>query len=156
VIDIRLIGGAEAVAKLGAIPAKLRGELDQGIGRLALRAQAAVQEKLSGEVLNARSGRLRSSINVAPSASGLTLSSSVPYAAVHEYGFKGVQNVRQSLRIVKQAFGRPISPIETVVRVHSRKVDLPERSFFRSALRELEDSGAVATEMSGAIGRAIG
>lgn len=155
-IDIQLIGGAELAAGLQTIPTRLRAEADQGIGRLALRAQSLVQEKLSGEVLDARSGRLRASITIVPAAGGVSLSSSVPYAAVHEYGFKGVQNVRQSLRMVKQAFGRPISPVEATVRSHSRKVDFPERSFFRSALRELSESGLAASEMDGAIERAIG
>jgi phage gpG-like protein len=159
VIDIRLIGGAETVAKLGAIPAKLRGELDHGIGRLALRAQALVQDKLSGGVLKVRSGRLRASIGVemASGEAGVSsiLSLAVPYAAVHEYGFSGTQNVRESLRIVKQAFGRPISPVQATIRAHARQVDLPERSFLRSALAELEGSGLIAREMDGAMARAV-
>ena len=74
---------------------------------------------------------------------------------MHEFGFSGTQNVRESLRTVKQAFGRPISPVEAIVRAHSRKVDLPERSFLRSALRELEQAGVLAAETNAAIARAV-
>jgi phage gpG-like protein len=159
VIDIALIGGAAIAAKLDSIPARMRGELDQGIGRLALRAQALVRDKLSGEVLKVRSGKLRASVTeqMAGGAGsvGAILSSAVPYAAVHEYGFSGTQNVRESLRTVRQAFGKPISPVQAVVRAHSRQVDFPERSFLRSALAELAGSGSIAGEAQAAIGKAL-
>jgi phage gpG-like protein len=159
VIDIRLIGGAEIAAKLESIPPKLHRALDEGLGRLALRAQASVREKLPGEVLKARSGKLRQSIEVdigsGGDGAGFSLSSALPYAPVHEYGFSGTQNVRESLRTVKQAFGRPISPVQATVRAHSRKVNLPERSFLGSTLRELEQAGLVAAEAQNAIGKAL-
>jgi phage gpG-like protein len=159
VIDITLIGGEAVAVTLEAIPGRLHGELEQGIGRLALRAQALVRDKLSGEVLKVRSGRLRASIAEQMAGGGgsvgAILSSAVPYGAVHEYGFSGTQNVRESLRTVRQAFGKPISPVQAVVRAHSRQVDFPERSFLRAALAELAGSGQVAGEAGAAIEKAL-
>lgn len=158
-IDIQIIGGAELAAKLDGIPEKLRGAVNQGVGRLALVAQSMVKDKLSGAVLQARSGKLRDSIaletEVGKDGAGFSLSSALPYAPVHEYGFSGTQNVRESLRMIRQAFGRPITPVEVTVRAHSRHVDLPERSFLRATLRELEEMGLVSGEARAAIGKAL-
>lgn len=159
-ISLELIGGAEVAARLERITPNLRDELKVGIGRLALKLARNVQrDKLMGQVLKKRSGRLLRSIHdvvvsQGESVSGI-VSTPVVYAPVHEYGFHGTQSVRESLRTIKQAFGRSINPVTITVRAHERRVNLPERSFLRSALREMEASGMIGEEIEAAIGRAV-
>lgn len=99
-------------------------------------------KKLSGNPLHRRSGRLSGSIHqsVSQNKSGVkaTVYTNLSYAAIHEYGFNGTVTVKQHLRTIKQAWGRPISPKQITVRSHSKKINMPERSFMRSALRENE------------------
>jgi phage gpG-like protein len=154
-----LVGDAEVVQRLDGMGARLRDEMRAGIGRAALKLQRMVkQDKLSGQALKVRTGTLRRSIDQAVIDEGAKVagivSTNVKYARVHEYGFKGTVSVRESLRTIRQAFGRPIDPRQVSVRSHSRKVDLPARSFLRSALADLEASGAIRAEMEAAITRA--
>lgn len=77
--------------------------------RIALRTggellRSGLQEEfLTGQYLNVRSDRLRSSWKVLdfPSEQGsiaVAVSSNTPYAARHEFGFEGHENVREHLR----------------------------------------------------------
>ncbi len=96
--------------------------------------------KLSGEVLNARSGALRASLRAGVDLTGTilaTVTADTPYAAFQEYGFTGTEGVRAHLRLQSRAFGRPIAPVEAQVRAYSRQVDYPAHSYLRSALAEL-------------------
>jgi len=159
-IEAYLVGDAEVTAKLDGMGAKLRDEMKAGIGRATLKLQRmVVQSKLSGQVLKVRTGTLRRSIDQAVMDEGANVvgivSTNVKYARVHEYGFKGTVTVRESLRTIKQAFGRPIDAKQITVKSHSRKMDLPARSFLRSALADLEASGAIRAEMEAAVTRAI-
>lgn len=154
-----LVGDAEVVSRLDGMSARLHEEMKAGIGRAVLKLQRmVVQDKLSGQVLKVRTETLRRSIDQivideGQKVSGV-VSTNVKYARAHEYGFHGTVSVRESLRTIKQAFGRPIEPVQVTVRAHSRKVDLPERSFLRSALTDLEASGAIRAEMEAAVTRA--
>lgn len=129
-----LLGDKETVAKLQALYPNVRGRLTQTIGHLALElARHVKQDKLSGQVLRNRTGRLRRSITtrVQTSATAVigTVGTNVEYAAAHEFGFHGIVTVREHLRRAKAGMFQ--------VRAHSRRVNLPERSFLRSALRDL-------------------
>ncbi len=100
-------------------------------------------DKLSGQVLNTRTGTLRRSITPDVMESGTSItgqaSTNVKYAARHEYGFHGSEGVREHLRLIKTAFGKNLKyPVYQNVKPHSRQVNLPERSFMRSALAEME------------------
>jgi phage gpG-like protein len=66
--------------------------------------------------------------------------SNVIYAKFQELGFTGSQNVRQSLRTIKQAFGKTIKggPVTFTVQAHTRNVNYPAHSFLASSLKELE------------------
>lgn len=154
-------GDREVVADLRRFDAAARGEIQKGIGRITLKLLTRVKaQKLSGQALNVRTGRLRRSITQRIDASANEISgivgTNVDYAAIHEYGFKGAVSVKQHLRLVKQAFGRPLkSPVWATVGAHSKNVSLPERSFLRSALADLKASGAIEAEIDAAIARAI-
>jgi len=58
----------------------------------------------------------------------------VPYAAVHEFGYKGIQQIREFTRVQSTAFGRPIEPRNVKVSAHSRRVNIRERAYLRPAL----------------------
>lgn len=159
-IDAYVVGDAEIVRKLDAMPARLREELKKGVGRLALKLARNVQkDKLSGQALKVLTGRLRRSIRDLVEDNGETVSgvvsTPVKYAPPNEYGFSGTVDVREHLREIKQAFGRSITPKQITVKAHPMKMNLPERSFLRSALRELEASGAIREEIDADIQRAL-
>jgi hypothetical protein len=142
VISAELLGDGPALDRLRALPDAANAGLARAIAKLGIALQSNVrQDKLSGQVLKARSGALKSSIDVAidKSATGVsaTVFTDLDYGAAQEYGFSGTVNVRASLRLIKQAFGRPIATKAISVRAHSRRMDLPERSFLRSALDDM-------------------
>ncbi len=87
-------------------------------------------------------GRLLNSIrfNVKRKGNRHTLnvgSFGVPYAQVHEFGFKGVQQIREHRRLQKTAFGRKMDPPRNVrVREHPRKVSIIARPFMGPAIKK--------------------
>lgn len=134
------VEGAEATARmLRAIAPQVRTRLDATIAQLALRLVRDVKaEKLSGQVLKNRTGRLRRSVNYrisedTPARIEATVGTNVEYARAHEYG--GTVTVKEHLRTQVQAWGRPITPRKVSVKQHT--ATFPERSFLRSALREM-------------------
>lgn len=158
-IDVEF-DGSKAVAKLDALPERVRQEVGVGMGRLVAALAMKVQkEKLNGQVLKVRTGRLKSSIGTDVSETDTQIqgvvSTPVEYAPIHEYGFKGSVDVKAHLREIKKAFGRPIPPKEIEVRAHARMMNLPERSFLRSALREFVDAGVPMEEIDAALKRAV-
>lgn len=128
--------------------------------RITVKLQNKIRaEKLSGQVLKVRTGKLRRSVerDVQESGQQVTgiVSDTASYAAAHEYGFQGTVAVREHMRTIKQAFGRPIDEKTISVRAHSMRMNLPERSFMRSALAEMSESGEIQAEMAAAIERAL-
>lgn len=86
-------------------------------------------------------GRLINSIGFNVNRKGpvhtLTVGSfSVPYAAVHEFGFSGIQRIRQHRRLQTEAFGKKIPPRSVTVRAHGRRVNIPARPFIRPAIKK--------------------
>lgn len=143
-LRMEFIGGDVLAAVLRSYGDKVQTAIVQSVGRSALRLQREVmQNRLSGQVLNVRAGNLRRSIHQQVTNTGSAVigevNTNVRYGKAHEYGFAGTVNVKASLRQVRQAFGRPLkSPRYVQVRAHSRNVRLPERSFLRSALRDMK------------------
>lgn len=137
-------GDSEVITHLKGVPPRVRGELELTVRRLAITLQQYVkQDKLSGQVLRNRTGTLRRSIThkIFSALDGVRgiVGTNVSYARPHEFGFKGQVNVKQHLRNVKMAFGRQIEPVQAVVGAHTRNVNLPERSFLRSSLKDKSD-----------------
>jgi len=139
-ITVQITGRDAVAAQLQAMSSAVQRALIDAVAQSAIAVQTRVQQKLAGEVLNERTGRLHDSIAVISDGGGLTatIGTDVVYAGVHEFGFTGSETVREHLRRQSIAFGKPIAPVEVLVRAHSRRVDFPERSFLRSALAELE------------------
>src|ERR1700734_3828617 len=80
-------------AKLDAMPAQVHAKLRQAVYTLAEKLRShVIQDKLLGQVLNRRSGRLGGSIqqkvdSTASSVTGTVYSAGdVKYAAIHEFG----------------------------------------------------------------------
>ena len=141
----------ELMAQLRSYPERVASSVVKAMNRCTILVQAHVKtNKLTGQVLHVRTGTLRRSINREVRASGQTgmiegiVGTNVSYAAVHEYGFSGTVSVREYVRRVK-AGGRAAMGLGrrakgtagvTTVRAHSRSVNVPERSFLRSALKD--------------------
>lgn len=153
-----LSGDREIMARLDQLNGRLPGEMRIGMERLTVKLQTRVKRKLSGDVLNVRTGRLRNGVSRDVQADGLQVtgivSDPVKYAPPHEYGFRGTVDVREHMRTIRQAFGRPIEEKQITVRQHSMQMNLPERSFLRSALAEMESAGEIRGEMEAAAARA--
>ena len=133
-------------AKLSGMPEKVRKALYRTIDDIGAKLEAHVKnDKLQGQVLNHITGHLQQSINHDVQQSGNSIvgrvysNSSVDYAASHEFGYHGTEEVREHIRHVTQAFGRSISEIDVVVRAHTRNVNMPERSFLRSSLEDMKE-----------------
>lgn len=124
---------------------KLLDTLTDKIQRLTYTLLRIVKaDKLTGQVLNVRSGRLRRSINAKMMGQGTAkvegkVGTNVVYARSHEYGNHETVTVKEHLRMQVKAWGRDIEPKKVTVPAHSMKMNLPERSFLRSALAEMDD-----------------
>lgn len=136
---------AEALLdRIGQYPGRLQQALTTVLQRLSIQVQAAVKQKLSGQVLHVRTGTLRRSINrvvtSTPDSVVATVGTNVRYAAIHEFGFDGTVTVRWHVRkIASQSIGKgKKQTLQGVafVKEHTRTVHMPERSFLRSTLRE--------------------
>jgi hypothetical protein len=70
VIAATVIGDAALAARLAAMPEAVKGGLARAVERLSQELRNTVQRKLSGEVLQQRTGRLASSLDVELTQSG--------------------------------------------------------------------------------------
>ena len=139
-------------AELDSYPAALQAALDAKAAELAAALADLVRnDKLSGAVLNARSGELRDSIaaTVTADADGILASVSsqgeVKYAAIQEYGGK------TSAHEILPAKGDVLAFVVGEAQHFARRVEhpgslIPERSYLRSALGDMDDEivGALA------------
>ena len=131
-------------AALATLPDRLRQALSDKANVLAIELAAKVQQKLSGDVLNQKSGALARSIVTTIDESSTTISvtvasnGDVKYAAIHEFGgvippHEIVPNKARALAFVvsgKQAFA---------ARVNLPAITMPERCYLRSSLAEMAD-----------------
>ncbi len=138
--------GRDALAeRLGDLPERLRAALADKVDALAQNLFAqVVGVNLTGGVLNARSGRLRDSIEILASGRGQEIGAEilsngeVPYAAIQEFGGKTAAHeiLPDKARVLafvingKQVFARSIQHPGSLI---------PARSYLRSALDEQRD-----------------
>lgn len=142
VLSGQVLGAERVAARLSNAGPRVRERVRTEVQRLGLELLRKVKaEKLTGQVLNVRTGRLRRSINQRIMDAGGEITTSVgtnvSYGRFWELGFQGAQQVRQHLRTVTQAFGRPISPVEASVGAHTRNVNQAPRPFLQSSLDEM-------------------
>lgn len=144
-------------AALAGLPMKVRTGVAAAISLAAQELRERVEENLSGDVLNARSGALKDSI-VETVSSGDILSASVgsdgsvPYVRIQEFGGRIAipEIVPRAAKVLAFPFGGRI-----VFAAHTapHEVDIPERSYLRSALEE--ESPAIAGAIRDAISEAL-
>ena len=142
---LQLDGLKEADARLTAYPAALTAALSAKAAELAAAlADMVKNDKLSGAVLNTRSGALRDSIaaSVSANADGVLASvgseGDVKYAAIQEYG--GKTSAHEILPVKAEALAFVIGGAQ----VFARRVEhpgslIPERSYLRSSLDDMRD-----------------
>lgn len=144
--------------RLSGMPAKVYDNVLRATQRLAISLQSYIKtDKLSGQVLHVRTGTLRRSINQRVDQTRDQIrgrvGTNVIYAPPHEYGFTGPVNVKAHTRKISQAWGRPIAPRDVLVQNYTRQVDLPERSFIRSALADM--SAEITEELTDAVRKGV-
>ncbi len=143
-------------AKLDAMPAKVRGRLEQAVYTLAEKLRShIIQDKLLGQVLNRRSGRLGQSIQQKVESSGTSITGKVysagdvKYAAIHEFG--GHIPAREIVAKNAQALAFTMGGKQ----VFAKKVNwpgatMPERSFMRLISRRHERRNRAENDPRGA------
>jgi phage gpG-like protein len=133
-IRVTVTGDAQSARAIAQVQQRIATRLRDAIQRAALDLMAFVKgQKLTGQVLNVRTGRLRRSITqrVETEASGTIaglVGTNVKYGRVHEFGFKG--------RVPVKAHTRKLGGKRVPVRAHSRQVDIPKRPFLGPSLNE--------------------
>ena len=142
---LQLDGLKEADARLTAYPAALTAALSAKAAELAAAlADMVKNDKLSGAVLNTRSGALRDSIAASVSTDADSILASVgsegdvKYAAIQEYG--GKTSAHEILPVKAEALAFVIGGAQ----VFARRVEhpgslIPERSYLRSSLDDMRD-----------------
>lgn len=137
---MRIVGASDVLKALGEKPAQVRESVRGALDRWASELASYIRDdKLSGGVLNVRSGDLRSSIyplrdetdtSVTGGARG---GGGIVYAKIHEYGGDIYPKRAPLLRFMID--GHWIS---------TKHVHMPERSYMRSSLADKREDGLTA------------
>lgn len=115
----------------GGNPVSGRGTLRQQTGRLA-RSYLQQRGRISD---TGGAGESIVDIEVDDTGALLRKGSKVPYAAVHEFGYTGVQEVSAHTRTITEAFGRKLdSPTTVQVPAHRRPMKIPARPSLQPGL----------------------
>ena len=141
-IEVR--GLQETSAQFDAYPAALQAALGAKTTELAAALTDLIKNKLSGAVLNMRSGALRDLIaaSVTADAEGVRASvgseGDVKYAAIQEYGGK------TSAHEILPVKGDVLAFVAGSGQHFARRVEhpgslIPERSYLRSSLEDMKD-----------------
>lgn len=158
-IGLQITGTSEVVEKLGAITGKVRIAAKSSLDAWAIELAGYIKsEKLSGNPLNRRSGALSRSVypdkrETADSISGgARAGADVPYAKIHEYG--GLIPAHTVVVKNAKALAFSVGGLRRFAQVvNIPDVQMPERSYMRSALREQAPEGIA--ELKAAIREAI-
>ena len=143
-ISLAVDGADRALAKLESLPDRLQARLRETVARLTGDTRDRVTAKLNGGVLQRRTGRLMGAVSAAMAEEGTTLAGTIevdsgaaPYAAIQEYGGETRAHAilpRTARVLVFQRGGATVF----ARRVNHPGSKIPERSFLRSALAELQ------------------
>lgn len=156
-MNVTIVGKERYVARMDAMPGRVHDELFGEITALSKDLENYIKnDKLLGQVLNQRSGKLRSSIHSAVNDAATLITGRVfsaapmPYAAIHEYG--GTIPAH-TIYPVKAAALRFLMGGQTVfaMKVNIPDVEMPERSFMRSALTDM--AGQITARLKQAVAR---
>lgn len=148
--------GAEAVERRFLVGMNhVRERLQREIRFLGLKLLRGVkQNRLTGQSLNVRTGRLRRSINLKVVEDGDSIIGSVGtnvvYGRFWEQGFQGIENIRAHIRKMERRSTYNVKATKTgkhnqasqgiaFVRAHQRKVDQKPRPFLVPELEAMRD-----------------
>jgi HK97 gp10 family phage protein len=131
-IEMKVAGLDDLIGKYGNMAQEIRVRVRAALERAGPQFVEYIRStKLSGNPLRSITGALRSSINYDVVENGnrvtLKVGSDSPYAAYHEYGYHGVENVRAHTRL-----GFP-------VREFTRNVNYAGNPYLRPAIEEYQD-----------------
>ena len=139
-ITVDIVGDKEVIARFSSMPDRMHRKLLQFITGFSLKLQNyVVTQKLSGQVLNHRTGKLQASIHndVQDSGSlimGRVYSSATNYAAIHEYGGQIPDRYPVNAKALHFFAGG-----KEVFAKFARGFTMQERSFLRSSLADNRD-----------------
>ena len=141
-LEVSMLDGYSAA--LAAMPDRVRDALSSKANTLAAELQARIQQKLSGTVLNQKSGALARSIVATIDDTSANVSVSIAttgdikYAAIHEFG--GVIPPHEIVPDKAKALAFAIGGKQVfAARVNLPAIAMPERSYMRSSLAEMAD-----------------
>lgn len=154
-------GGKELIARLDAMPERVREALLVKVTSLTAQLHAKVFDKLSDDVLHVRTGELRRSINSDVQSSGNFVEGIVyssvnspanKYAAIQEYG--GTVHIPEITPVKASVLHFLVGGKDVfAMRVRAHDVTIPARSYMRTALAEMEP--AILTGISEAVTKAL-
>lgn len=141
-IRFEVIGSERIVKMLGEKPAQIKAAAKSALDVWGAELASYIKaDKLSGQVLNRRSGRLSASVMPLRQQSSDSVSGGarggrgVPYAAIHEYG--GLIPAHEVVARNAQALCFSVDGIKRFAKsVHIPDVQMPERSYMRSSFKE--------------------
>lgn len=149
-LNVTITGDKQVSANLKQMPDQMNKSLTKAITVLTLQLKDyIIRNKLSGQVLNHRSGALWRSIQQKVSSSNTEVvgtvfsSGDVKYAAIHEYGGiikhpGGTPYYVSELLGGKAFFMNKLDhPNAPVTKAHD--IPMPQRSFMRSSLKDFHD-----------------
>lgn len=149
----QILGAEQTVAWLGSRREQVQTALQVTVRKLARELAAYVKRgKLTGQVLHNRSGRLRRSITFKVTSEGTVVSglvgTNVVYARIHEFG----GHTKPHLILPKKARALHFNGRFAKI-VHHPGSNFPERSFLRSALKDMtpEIRAELALSIQGAL-----
>ena len=154
--DVSLNNSASAA--LTALPERIRAALAGRAGALAAELQAKIAQKLSGGVLQMKSGALAGSIGMtidespAGVAVRIATSSDVKYAAIHEYGgaIPPHEIVPDKAKALAFLVGGKLA---FAAQANLPAIAMPKRSYMRSSLTEMSEE--ICDELDAAVIEAI-
>jgi len=141
-MDIQVDTGS-ATAKLAALPDKVRAGVREAVQAGALKLLSKVQQKVSGDVLQVRSGALLNSLRETglsdsgdTFSDGVTTDAALKYARIQEYGGKiEVPEIAPvNARALAFEYG---GKVVFAMKAAAHVVEIPEHSFMRSSLAEI-------------------
>lgn len=163
-ITAKVTGDTAVISKIRKMPDGIMNKVETAVQRLVIDLQRRVmQDKLSGQVLKVKTGTLRRSIDQAvvrdnSSVIGV-VSTNVRYARIHEYGGAihrvtkpGVARLRTDTKgnLLRQAGHDHLAVFAKAGHKRVREVayeggksyviNMPERSFLRSALKDVSSN----------------
>lgn len=155
-VALAVTGESATLARLARARESLFADAKRALTQQSQALQARVRQKLDGEILQIRTGRLRDSISTTVTADGDLVTATigvdaVPYAAIQEFG--GVVHIPEIVPEKAKALAFAIKGEQIFAkRVRAHDVTIPPHFYLRGSLAEMRDEivGAMRDAMNAA------